>query len=327
MKPKISVIIPNWNGKKYLKTCLDSLKNQSFKNFEIILVDNGSEDGSVKFTKSHYPEIQTISLGVNTGFSRAVNTGIKKAKGEYILLLNNDTEADPNLLKNLNLTSEKYRDYYFYACKILCFDKKDIIDSAGDGLYKNGIAYRRGRYQKDGLEFNKIKEVFGACGGAALYRKELFNKIGFFDEDFFAFYEDVDINFRAQLAGFRCLYIPSAVVCHIGHGSLEEKDPFVQRLSLRNRFFVLIKNLPLKLFLKYFREIIWFHLWWLIKDLIKILIKYKYNEEVRFRFRVRNEVFKNFWKLYKKRRIIQKNRKINLKYLESILTPLPKYIQ
>lgn len=325
MKPKISVIIPNWNGKKYLKTCLDSLKNQSFKNFEIILVDNGSRDESIEFVKSCYPEIQIISLWENTGFSKAVNTGIKKAKGEYILLLNNDTEADPNLLKNLNSALKKYHDYYFYACKILCFDKRDTIDSAGDGLYINGIAYRKGHHQKDKLEFNEIKEVFGACGAAALYRKKLFSKIGFFDEDFFAFYEDVDINFRAQLAGFRCLYIPSAIVYHIGHGTLKVENLFVQRLSLRNRFFVLIKNAPLKLFLRYFREIIWFHLWWIIKDLVKILAKYKYNEEVKFRFRVRNEILKNFWRLYRKRRIIQKNRKINLGYLESILTPSPKF--
>ncbi len=316
MKPEISVIIPNWNGEKYLKTCFDSLYNQTFKNFEIILIDNGSEDGSVEFVKNDYSEVEIVALKENTGFSKAVNIGIKKARGIYIALLNNDTEAHPDWLRNLKSASKKYPQYYFFASKILCFDKRDTIDSAGDGIYINGRAYRRGHYQKDSPEFNKEQEVFGVCGAAAFYRKELFDKVGYFDEDFFAFYEDVDLNFRAQLAGFKCLYIPSAVVYHIGHGS--SKDNFwVAFLCRRNEIFTLIKNMPLRLCLKYFKEIIWFRFWWAFKDLIKIVIRYKkYDKITVTRTKARFIALKNFWHFYKKRKIIQKKRQVSLKYLE-----------
>ena len=321
MKPEISVIIPNWNGKKYLKTCFDSLRNQIFKNFEIILVDNGSEDISLKFTKKKYPEIKIIALSENTGFSRAVNLGIKKASGKYIALLNNDIETHPNWLQNLKLATEKYPQYYSFACKILCFDKRDIIDSAGDGYKINGVAYRRGHYQKDSNEFNQEQEVFGPCGAAALYKKELFEN-GFFDEDFFAFYEDVDLNFRAQLAGFKCIYIPSAVVYHIGHGSVGTESKFVKKLQIRNMFFVLIKNMPRVLILKYFCRIILFYFCWFAKDLLKLITRYRYSEDVRIRLGAEKEVLKNFWKMYKKRRFIQKNRRVSPKYIESLLEVL-----
>jgi hypothetical protein len=297
------------------------LRSQSFKDFEIILVDNGSEDGSVEFIKNDYSEVTIIALKENTGFSKAVNIGIKKAQGKYIALLNNDTEVHPDWLKNLKLAAEKYPQYYFFASKILCFDKRNTIDSAGDGIYVNGRAYRRGHYQKNGPEFNKEQEVFGVCGAAAFYKKELFDKIGCFDfdEDFFAFYEDVDLNFRAQLAGFKCLYIPSAVVYHIGHGSSKD-NLWVAFLCRRNELFNLIKNMPLGLCLRYFRKIIWFRFWWAFKDLIKMIIKYKYDKTTKTRIKAKFAALKGFIKMYKKRRLIQKNRQVTLKYLESIFS-------
>jgi len=322
MKPEISVIIPNWNGKKYLKTCFDSLRNQTLKDFEIILVDNGSEDGSLEFTKKNYPEVKIIALSENTGFSKAVNIGIQRANGEWIALLNNDTETHPNWLQNLKLAAEKYPQYWIFASKILCFGERNKIDSAGDGLYINGVAYRRGHYQKDSNEFNQEQEVFGPCGAAALYKKKLFDKIGLFDEDFFAFYEDVDLNFRAQLLGFKCMYIPSAVVYHIGHGTALKVSPLVKKLQTRNMYFVLIKNMPFILLLKYFRKIVLFHFWWSVKNLIKFLIRYKYNEDAKIRGKARVEFLKNLWEMYKKRRFIQKNRHVSPKYIESFLEVL-----
>ncbi len=302
-QPKISVIIPNWNGKKYLKTCFDSLRNQSFKNFEIILIDNGSQDSSTEFLRENYPEVRIIALPDNVGFSKAVNVGIKKARGEWIVLLNNDTETHPDWLQNLKLATEKYPQYYFFASKILCFDQRDIIDSAGDGLYINGVAYRRGHHQKDSKEFDEEIEVFGPCGAAALYKKKLFDEIGYFDEDFFAFYEDVDLNFRAQLAGFRCMYITSAVVYHIGHGSSHNND-WVAFLCRRNQIFTLIKNMSVKFCLKNFKAIVWFRIWWAFKDLIKTITRYKLNNAVKIRMKSRYAALKGFPKMYRKRRLI-----------------------
>jgi hypothetical protein len=322
MKPEISVVIPNWNGKKFLKTCLDSLRSQSFKDFEIILVDNGSKDESVKFVEENYPEVEIIALKENTGFAKAVNIGIRNAKGNLVALLNNDTEAHPDWLKNLKLAFEKYPEHAFFACKMLCFDQRDIIDSAGDGyslLGKRYSIHRIGSGQKDGPKFNQFREVFSACGGAAAYRKKLFEKIGLFDEDFFAFCEDIDLSFRAQLAGLRCLYIPSAVVYHLRGATVKKTNYFNEYLRARNEIYLLIKNVPSWFMIKHLRQTIWFNLWWTFKDLIKIITRYKYDETVNARLKGRLSALRNFWKMYKKRRLIQKNRQVSLKYLESIL--------
>ena len=323
MKPEISVIIPNLNGRKYLKTCLNSLKNQSFESFETILIDNGSQDGSVELVKTNFPEVEIIALKENTGFSKAVNIGIKNAKGNFVVLLNNDTEAYSDWLQELNSAAIRFPQYWFFASKIFCFNKRDIIDSAGDGLQINGVSYRRGHLQKDSQEFNRVQEVFGPCGAAAFYKKELFDKIGLFDEDFFAFYEDVDLSFRAQLAGFKCLYVPSAIIYHIGHGTFQEINSMVAYLHRRNELFTLIKNMPFWFMIRYFRKIFWFRICWVFKDLIKMTTKYKYDEAVKIRLKARLAVLKGFIKMYKKRRVIQKNRRVSFKYLESILFTNP----
>jgi len=322
-QPEISIIVLNWNGKKYLKVCLDSLRKQNFKNFEVILIDNGSEDESIEFVKNNYPEIKIIALQENMGFSKAVNIGIKEARGDYIALLNNDTEIHPDWLKNLRLALAGNQKISFCASKMLSFNERDVIDSAGDrySISKDRcLIYRIGRDQKDGPRFNQSKEVFSARGGAAIYRKELFNEIGLFDEDFFISYEDVDLSFRAQLAGLKCLYVPSAIVYHIGRVTVNKINYFSEYFGCRNRIYLLIKNMPVWFLIKYFRQTVWFEFWWAVKDLIKMLTGYKLNENIKVRLKSRYAVLKNFWKMYKKRRFIQKNRRVSLKYLESILT-------
>lgn len=249
---KVTIIIPNWNGKHFLKTSLNSLKGQTFKDFEIIVVDNGSTDGSIEFLQDNYPEVRIIRFSENRGFSAAVNAGIKEAKGEYIALLNNDAEVDPKWLEELVYALERYPEVGFCASKMVNYFNRSIIDTAGDGFSRYGIAFKRGSGKPDGPEYNKEEYVFGACGGAAIYRREVFDKIGLFDEDFFAYLEDVDLSFRAQLRGFKCLYVPTAIVYHMMGGTSGGKSYSVKRMAgkVANKLFVLIKDMPGTLILK-----------------------------------------------------------------------------
>lgn len=249
-----SVIIPNFNGIKYLPFCLSSLKKQTFSNFEIIVVDNGSTDGSVEFIRKNYPKAKIIQFSNNKGFAQAVNKGIGEANGKYIALLNNDTETDPHWLEEMVKVLDKNKDIHFCASLILNYKDRNIIDSAGDGFSSWGLGYKIGHGEKMEAKYKKQRFVFGACGAAAIYRKTLFERIGFFDEDFFAYREDVDLNFRAQLAGYRCLYTPSAIVYH--HGSKTATSRFINYYATKNNLNVLVKNIPLNLFLKNIHKII-----------------------------------------------------------------------
>jgi GT2 family glycosyltransferase len=258
MSPEISVVIPNWNGRTHLQRCLSSLRNQEFLEFEVIVVDNGSTDGSVEFVHLHFPEIKVIPLGENKGFSMAVNEGIKWAKGDYVLLLNNDVEADPQLLRQLHETIARLDEADFYACRMMNFKRRELIDGAGDGFPRKGKAFRIGHNAKYGPPFQRRKRVFGACAGAALYRKELFEKVGMFDEDFFAYHEDADWSFRANLMGYRCFYIPEAVVYHMGSGTTGSfRNEFTIYYNVQNMIGVIVKNIPLNLLLKYFLFLLW----------------------------------------------------------------------
>lgn len=258
MKTGISVVIPNWNGRLYLETCLNSLNNQDLSKHEVIVVDNGSTDGSVEFINRRFPKTKIVTLEENKGFSRAVNEGIKRAKGKYILLLNNDIEADPRLFRYLHEAITTSAGADFFACRMMDFQRRELIDGIGDGFPRKGKAFRIGHGAKYGPSFHRRRSVFGACAGAALYKKELFEVVGLFDEDFFAYHEDADWNFRANLMGYRCHYIPQAVVYHMGStttGGLI--NDFTVFYNIRNMINVIAKNMPTVLLFKYFPRILW----------------------------------------------------------------------
>lgn len=243
----VSVVIPNWNGKKYLGPCLDSLKRRAGGDWKVetIVVDNGSIDGSVEFLRKNYPQVKMFTFPENRGFSAAVNLGIKKAAGRYVALLNNDTEVDKNWLRHLAEEAEKSEPKTMsFASKMVNFHQRDLLDDCGDGYTWYGRAYKRGLKQKDQGQFDQKEFVFGACAGAALYKKELFARIGFFDEDFFAYNEDVDLSFRSQLAGFECWYVPEAIVYHRKGGFSDNSFAFC--LGVKNTLQVIVKNWPLK---------------------------------------------------------------------------------
>jgi GT2 family glycosyltransferase len=245
---RASIIIPNWNGERFLNTCLGSLRRQSLDNFEILLVDNGSTDGSVSFVERSFPEVRVISLEENRGFSAAVNAGIRSADTEYVALLNNDTQAEPGWLEALWQAAERHPEASLFASRLVDFQDQRVLDGAGDALRRSGLPYRLGHRELDRGQFDREAFVFGACAAAALYRRSLFEEIGLFDEDFFAYCEDGDVSFRAQLAGHRCLYAPEAVVYHVGSASTGGKrSPTATRLGTQNGVNLLVKDLPTSL--------------------------------------------------------------------------------
>jgi GT2 family glycosyltransferase len=248
MPPRVSVVIPNWNTGRFLPPCLSSLREQTFEDFETIVTDSGSTDGSVQMVRERFPEVRVVELGENRGFSAAVNAGIAASDAELIAPLNNDTEQEPDWLAALVRAADGHHEAGFFASKMVDFEDRNVLDGAGDALRLSGLPYRLGHGERDRGQFDKPNYVFGACAGAALYRRAMLEDIGGFDEDFFMYCEDGDLSFRAQLAGYRCLYVPDAVVYHVGSASTGGKrSPTATRLGTRNSLSLLVKDLPLYL--------------------------------------------------------------------------------
>lgn len=245
----ISVIIPNWNGVKLLPVCLDALRHQTLQNLEIIVVDNGSTDGSVQFIAREYPEVRLITLPKNRGFAPAVNEGIRAARGETIVLLNNDTEADAHWLEEIARAFRDHPDAGMVACKLRLFDRRDHLHSAGDFCRVDGIPGNRGVWEQDCGQYDDGRDIFGAQGAAAAYRKAMLDEIGLLDEDLGSYIEDVDLAWRARLAGYACAYAPRAIVYHMV--SATGGGPIASYFVGRNLIFVLAKNYPAGLWKKY----------------------------------------------------------------------------
>jgi GT2 family glycosyltransferase len=246
-KPTVSIIILNWNGKQYLDTCLSSLLRQTYHEIEIIFVDNGSCDGSVEFVKSKYPGVIIIEHHKNLGFAMGVNSGIMASNGKYIATINNDAEADKDWIARLVRVISLDPDTGCCASKMLNFYERDMIDSAGIVIYQNGNAYDRGAQDKDSGKYDSQDEVFGACAGAALYKKEMLDEIGTFDNTYFAYFEDVDLSFRMHLFGWKCVYVPDAVVYHMHSATSKQASPFKIFYLERNKLWNMWKYFPLKL--------------------------------------------------------------------------------
>lgn len=275
----IDIIIPSWNGKKMLAACLDSLKLQTNKDFQVIVVDNGSADGTVEWLEKDFSQVKLVKFDQNTGFSVAVNAGIAATSAEWVLLLNNDMEVAPNCIETLIHAVKSYPEYHFFALKMLSFHNHDILDGAGDAVLRGGVGYRLGTLEKDSVRYSRNRETFGACAGAALYSRDFFNKVGLFDSDFFAYLEDVDLNMRARKSGMRCMYLADAKVFHIGSATTGSKiNATTIRLSTRNNFSVILKNYPLKTVLRFAPAIFVYQLLWglfCIKK--KVFIAYLYG--------------------------------------------------
>jgi GT2 family glycosyltransferase len=330
----ISVIIPNWNGANFLPLCLDSLKNQTERDFEILVVDNCSQDNSRELISKSYPEVRLLALPENSGFPGAVNAGIKEARGDLILLLNNDAEAHPSLLKILKKKAGDYPDAVFFACKVLLYHARDIIDAAGVNFFSDGRITLRGHLEHDSPEYGREAPTFGVHGAAGLYRSFLFQDVGLFDEDFFAYVEEHDLNMRINLRGYDGLFIPEAIVFHVGSGTtlrvaydgssvapgkeeMSFKKPtdygsrvsdFIAYHAIRNRWFLMLKNFPAGFIIRSFPTMALLELSQFIRWAI---IERRFGMYLRCLW----DFLKRSPALYGKRREIMKTRKLSVEEL------------
>lgn len=241
---KTTVVIPNYNGIKYVENCLSSLYAGTVVP-EIIVVDNGSADGSLSLIKEKFPKVRLIEFSENTGFCKAVNAGILASATEYVLLLNNDTVADSDMVKHLEAALDGERGAFSAAARMLSLQEPEKLDGAGDFYCALGWAYSRGK-DEPADSYPEGGRIFSACAGAALYRREVFEKIGYFDENHFAYLEDMDIGYRANIYGYYNRYVPDAKVYHAGSAvSGSRHNEFKVNLSSRNSIYLIYKNMPL----------------------------------------------------------------------------------
>lgn len=243
--PQVTVIIPNYNGMKYLPDCLEALTTQTGSvTFGVLVVDNGSTDESLLFLQEHFPKVEVLALPENTGFCHAVNIGIKKADSPYVILLNNDTKVLPEFVEKLYQAILDKEKVFSVSAKMLMWDQPQRLDGAGDRYCLFGFAFARGKGKSASL-YDKSEKVFSACGGAAIYQKQVFEQIGYFDELHFAYLEDLDIGYRARIYGYENLYEPGAQVVHFGSASSGARyNEWKTKVSAANNIYVLHKNMP-----------------------------------------------------------------------------------
>ena len=242
---KAAVIIPNYNGAGYLGPCLDSLMRQSEKSFSVIVVENGSTDGSRELIREKYPWAELLCLEENTGFCGAVNRGIQVAEEPYVILLNNDTEAEPDFIRELLEGIGRHRRAFACGAKMLQAHSPELLDDAGDFYSALGWAAARGKGKPE-AEYSREEKIFSACAGAAIYRRKVLLGLGLFDEEHFAYLEDLDICYRARLYGYENWYLPKARVRHVGSGTSGSRyNLFKVRYSSRNNIYLIWKNMPL----------------------------------------------------------------------------------
>ncbi len=292
---KVSVIIVNWNGKKFLKNCLSSVFKQTYKNFEVLMVDNASKNDSVEFVKKNFPNVKVIQNNKNYGFAEGNNIGIRKAKGKYIVLLNNDTIVDRNWLEELVKIADSNKRIGMIAPKTLYMNGK--IDTLGLMILKSGLAW-------DIKDKKDLKWLFCPSGVSALYKKEMLEDIKldgeYFDKDFFCYSEDLDLGFRARLNGWKCASAPKSVVHHIHGGSTGGISDFAVYYGHRNNIWTILKNYPIRLLLR--------HLFWIVSAQLILVLVYFIKGKPLLILKSKFSAIAGLPKMLKTRKVIQKNK-------------------
>jgi GT2 family glycosyltransferase len=313
MNKKISIIIVNWNGEKYLRVCLSSLLFQTYANREIIFVDNGSTDGSVRYVKEQFPAVNVIELRENAGFTGGNTAGVKVANGEYFALVNNDTRIHERWLENLIQPMLADRNVGICASKIL-FESDGSFDSAGAGITTAAVGFNQGLIQ--GAEgFDSPNRVFGACGAAVLYRRRMVEEVGFLDEDFFLYDEDADLSFRAQHAGWKCVYVADAIVYHKANATAGRLSDTHVYYHTRNLEFVWVKNMPLALMLRFAHEK-------LLQEIGSFCYLCLRHGKWLPYLRAKRDALRMLPGMWQKRRVIQARRRVSNAYVRTLMTSM-----
>ncbi len=314
--PRVSVIIPNWNGAHLLPMCLDSLRRQSYRDHQVMVVDNASTDGSRELLTRDYPEVRVLALPRNLGFAGACNAGIRATRSEWVALLNSDTQADEHWLAQVIAAFERHPEAGSVASKMLLLDRRDTLHTAGDFYRLDGVPGNRGVWQRDVGQFDREEYVFSACGGSAAYRRTMLDEIGLFDDDFFFSCEDIDLAWRAQLAGWKCLYAPQAIVYH--QLAATGGGPTASFYDGRNMIWVIAKNYPGSLWRRHWRAVVRAQL-----RLAAEALRAWRGRAARARLRGQLAGLLGLPKMLSKRRAIQAARRVSDEYLRQILHKSP----
>jgi GT2 family glycosyltransferase len=310
--PKVAVLVLNYNGKHHLFECFSSLKEQTYKNYDVYLLDNRSVDGSVEYTKRIFPWVKIISFKDNLGFSKAYNQAIKSIDMGFVAILNNDTRVDRNWLQELVNSILEDNLIAAVGSKLLLMDRPYLLHNAGSKITPVGSGFDIGLYEKDSEKYNVKKEVGAVCGAAMLVRKDVFLRIGGFDEDFFAYFEDVDFCWRAWIFGYKVLYVPTSVVYHKLGGSFGSLSRETAFLCERNRLFTILKNFERLNLLKALLLSVPYNLAKIIPYNCKVQEK---NRLFIIILKANLYVLRNIRIPLGKRRVINKNRVVNDKIL------------
>ena len=306
-----SVVVSNWNGRRHLERCLPCLRAQTYSPLEVIVADNGSTDGSLELVREDYPEVRIVELGDNLGFATANDRGIESASGVYVALLNNDTEPEPAWLEELAACLERHPDAASATSKMMLVNPPGTIDGAGDVLDWSFLPHPRGHGEDDRGQYEDEVEVFSASGGAALWRGDILRQLGGFDESFFIYYEDVDLGLRARQLGHTCWYAPRSVVLHHRGAATKGLTVFELYHPVKNRWFLILKNTPARLFLRHLRAIAGGELVWWRRALA--------SRHPGALLRAYGAVVRNLPKLLRKRRAIARSRRLSIDELDRVI--------
>jgi GT2 family glycosyltransferase len=313
-RPTVSVIIPNWNGARLLPACLASLRQQTYAPLEVIVVDGASSDDSAALVREQFPEVRLLQLDTNRGFTGNVNAGLRAARGEILALFNNDAEADPAWLAELVQGFATDPRVGICGSKILLHDRPTVLNAAGDVYHRDGTPGNRGVWQEDRGQFDAPEYVFGASGAAVAFRRAMLDDVGLLDERLWMYCEDVDLCFRAQLRGYRCLYVPTSRVYHrlsaTGGGSL------ASYYCGRNFIYVLLKNVPASL--------LWRHAPRILRAQLRIALealRHWRGAAARARLRGQLAALLALPTILRVRRAVQGRRRVPDAYIASLLAP------
>lgn len=312
--PVVSIIIPNYNGLRFLDTCLHALQAQTYPQdkLEIILVDDASTDASVPYVQTRYPHVQVLPLERNSGLAVACNRGVAMSRGEIVILLNNDTEVEPKWVEALVVALQAHPWAGAAASKMLLFDRRRVLHSAGDMMGVDGIPRNRGVWEEDRGQYDADRVVFGGCGGAVAYRRHVWDELGGFDEDLFMYLEDVDLAWRMQLRGWGTVFAPEARVYH--HLSATGGGPLASFYSGRNTIWVIAKNMPTPLLRRYWQDVLGAQ-WRITREALRAWR----GEAARARLKGQFAGILGLPRMLNKRRAVQAQRRISLSDLDTLL--------
>jgi GT2 family glycosyltransferase len=313
--PSVSALVLNYDGRALLDTALPSLLAQTYPDLSVTVIDNGSRDGSAAYVRERWPDVDVLELPENVGVAAALNRGVERARGELVALLNNDIELEPDWLERLVDALAEHPEAASASGKLLRFYERDVIDAAGDGLRWSGAAINRGGGERDVGQYDRAEEVLTACAGAALYRRAALDAVGPFDEDFWAYLEDVDWGLRAQLLGYASRYVPRARGYHVRGATTARETPRYRLPQRRNAVWLLVKDYPASALVRHAPEILVLQLGVAVQD-------------------VRDGVFgatlRGWWqalaglpRILRKRRAIQRSRRAGRERLDALVTPEP----